>query len=113
MSDLINKLVVPVGVILALIGVIFVWVRGSDYEDRLAQAGKLQAQVQQMQLRQQVSQRLAQDLLTDYQQTKNEGALRILVASGVIQQQQAPATSATTPAARPSTAPTTSTPRSR
>ena len=113
MSELIKKLIVPVSVILALIGAILVWARGSEHEQLLGKANQLSALINQMQLRQQVSQRLAQDLITYYQQSKDENALRILVASGLVQQQPAPQGTAAQQPSKPATTPATPAPRSR
>ena len=50
MSELINKLVVPVCVILALIGVILAWSRGSVHAQLLDEARQNSAIANQLQL---------------------------------------------------------------
>lgn len=138
MSELINKLVVPVSVVLALIGAVMVWIRVGDHKDLVEQSTKQNVLANQVQLRQQVSMQLSRDLIAYSQQTKDanavnllaahvqqtrdENTLRLLMASGLVQ--QAPASQAQTApqatrpqaapqAARPQAAPSTPAPRSR
>lgn len=112
MSDLIKKLVVPISVILALIGVVLAWSRGSAHAQLLDEARNLSVQLNQMQFRQTVYQRLAQELLI-YSQ-RQPAIDPVLVAFGLkpAPPQAAPAPAATQPA-RPSNAPATPAPRSR
>ncbi|MBI5683858.1 MAG: hypothetical protein HZC54_02135 [Verrucomicrobia bacterium] len=111
MSELIKKLVVPISVILALIGVVLAWSRGSAHAQLLDEARNLSVQVNQMQFRQTVYQRLAQELLV-YSQ-RQPAIDPVLVAFGL---KPAPPQPAQQPAAsqpaRPTT-PSTPAPRSR
>ena len=107
MSELINKLVVPLSVILALIGVIFAWFSGSNYAKLLDDARRKSVEVNQVQLEQAVYQRLSQELLV--YSSKQPAIDPVLQAFGLKQGPQQPAPQTT----RPSTAPTTSAPRTR
>lgn len=97
MSELIKKLVVPISVILALIGVVLAWSRGSAHAQLLDEARTLSVQVNQMQFRQTVYQRLAQELLV-YSQ-RQPAIDPVLVAFGLKPGPPQPAKSQTTPAA--------------
>ena len=110
MSELIKKLVVPVCVILALIGVVLAWSRGSAHAQLLDEARTLSVQLNQMQFRQTVYQRLAQELLVYSQQ--QPAIDPVLVAFGL---KPAPPQSAAQPAAsQPARqAPATAAPRNR
>ena len=134
MSELINKLVVPISVILALIGAVCTWNRVGEHTDLLKKANEQNVVANQMQLRQQVSLQVSRDLITYFQQTKDnnavnllathfqqtrdENVLRLLMASGLVQQAPAPQGQAAPSTAapqttRPQTAPSTPAPRSR
>lgn len=114
MSELIKKLVVPICVILALIGVVLAWSRGSAHAQLLDEARALSVQVNQLQSLQMLSQRLAQELLIYSQQ--QPAIDPVLVAFGLkpappqaARPQGAPAT--TQPAR--TTQPATAAPRNR
>lgn len=99
MSELINKLVVPVCAILALIGVILAWSRGSANAQLLDEARQHSVYVNQVQLEQAVYQRLSQELLV---YSRQQPAIDpVLQAFGLKpappQPAQAPARSTTTP----------------
>jgi hypothetical protein len=116
MSDLIKKLVVPITVILALIGVVLAWSRGSAHAQLLDEARNLSVQLNQMQFRQTVYQRLAQELLVYSQQ--QPAIDPVLVAFGLkpappqppARPQAAPAASTS---ARSQSTPSTPAPRNR
>ncbi|MFA6562486.1 MAG: hypothetical protein WCV00_11315 [Verrucomicrobiia bacterium] len=112
MSELIKKLVVPISVILALIGVVLAWSRGSAHAQLLDEARTLSVQVNQMQFRQTVYQRLAQELLV-YSQ-RQPAIDPVLVAFGLKPAPPQPAgqqPAASQPARQ--TTPSTSAPRNR
>ncbi len=105
MSELINKLVVPVSVVLALIGVIMAWSRGSANAQLLEEARQNSMIAQQVQLQQAVYQRLSQELLV---YSRQQPAIDpVLQAFGLKPQPAQPAQ----PSARPSTTPSTPAPR--
>ncbi len=109
MSELINKLVVPVCVILALIGVILAWSRGSVHAQLLDEARQNSAIANQLQLQQAVYQRLAQELLM---YSRQQPAIdQVLVPFGLKQGQ--PQAGTVTQTNRPSTTPSTPAPRNR
>ena len=106
MSELINKLVVPVSVVLALIGVIMAWSRGSANAQLLEEARQNSMIAQQVQLQQAVYQRLSQELLV---YSRQQPAIDpVLQAFGLKPQPAQPAQPA-----RPSTTPSTAAPRTR
>lgn len=113
MSELIKKLVVPISVILALIGVVLACTRGNAHATLLDEARSLSVQVNQLQTLQMVSQRLAQELLV-YSQ-RQPAIDPTLAAFGLkpAQQQPAPQSSATQPARSQNSSSSTSAARSR
>ncbi len=98
MSELIKKLVVPISVILALIGVVVAWTRGSVHAKLLDEARTLQVQVNQLQTLQMVSQRIAQELLVYSQQQPAIDPTLIAFGLKPGPQQPAKSSSATQPA---------------
>ena len=96
MSELIKKLVVPISVILALIGVVLAWSRGNAHAQLLDEARTLSVQVNQLQSLQMISQRLAQELLV-YSQ-RQPAIDPVLVAFGLKPAPPQPAKSQTAPA---------------
>ena len=113
MSELIKKLVVPISVILALIGVVLAWSRGSVHAKLLDEARTLSVQVNQLQSLQMVSQRVAQELLV-YSQ-RQPAIDPTLIAFGLKSGPQQPAqqSSATQPARSQSSSSSTPAARSR
>lgn len=113
MSELIKKLVVPVSVILALIGVIVVWQRASTHDQLLDEARQNSIAVNQVQREQSAYQQLLQQLMI---YSRQQPAIdRVLIAFGLKQappQATLPAQPAQ-PSARPSTTPSTAAPRTR
>jgi len=112
MSELIKKLVVPVCVILALIGVVLAWSRGSAHAQLLDEARTLSVQVSQLQFRQTIYQQFA-TVLVDY--SRRQPAIDpILVAFNLkAAPPQAAPQPATSQPSRSQTAPATPAPKTR
>ncbi len=81
MEDSVKKLLVPVAVLLAAGSVVLTWARGSQHAQLLNDARQLQGEVNNMQVRRLVFQRLAQDLVLYSQQNPNIDA--VLVPMGL------------------------------
>jgi hypothetical protein len=114
MSELIKKLVVPISVILALIGVVLAWSRGSAHAQLLDEARQHSVAMNQMQFRQTIYQQFASVLL-DY--SRRQPAIDpVLVAFNLKAgppPQAAPAPAASQPARATTNTSSPSTPRSR
>ncbi|MFA5191131.1 MAG: hypothetical protein WA117_06470 [Verrucomicrobiia bacterium] len=113
MSELIKKLVVPISVILALIGVVLAWSRGSVHAKLLDEARTLSVQVNQLQSLQMVSQRVAQELLVYSQRQPAIDPTLIAFGLKPAPQQPAQPSSATQPARSQSSSSSTPAARSR
>jgi len=81
MQDFVKKLLVPITIILAVGSVVLVWARGSQHGQLLTDARQLQAELNNMQVRQLAFRRLAQDLMVYSQQNPNIDA--VLVPMGL------------------------------
>ena len=81
MQDFVKKLLVPLSILLAAGTVVFAWARGSQHAQLLNDARQLQGEVNNMQVRRLVFQRLAQDLVVYSQQNPNIDA--VLVPMGL------------------------------
>jgi hypothetical protein len=68
MQDIVKKIIVPVTLILALAGVVLVWARGGQNAQLLADARQVQNDLNGIQVRRMVFQRLVQDVMLYSQQ---------------------------------------------
>lgn len=109
MQDFVKKLLVPVAILLAAGSVVLAWARGSQHGQLLNDAKQLQAELNNMQVRQLVFRRLAQDLLVYSQQNPTIDA--VLVPMGLKAAPAQPQSGQPARPQQPSTGSTTTTPR--